>query len=68
MPTVQILEGHRFIEALVKGKVIPENSTKVIIEADAKGLVLIHYTSVGTENLLGVLSAAVEEARVGDAT
>lgn len=68
MPTVEILNGLKFIEALGKGGVIPPNSVKVIIEADAKGFVLIHYTSVATENLLGVFEAAVKEAHIGDAT
>lgn len=62
------VEGHRLIDKLVEAEVIPLGTTKFIIEADARGVVLIHYSAVADERLLGVLPMAFTQARVGNAT
>jgi len=64
MPTKKLLDGHTFIQAMVSKGIIPENSTHVIIDASAMGIVLIHYSAVGTTDLLAIVEAAAEPAKV----
>ena len=70
MPTRKIapLEGYRMIDALVEAGVVPPGSTKVIIEISAPGMVEIHYSAVGEENLLGVLPGVFKPPTIGNAT
>ena len=62
----QILRGSDLGKALVEAGMVPENCSKIIIEIDPAKPVILHYCVYGEEDLLRVVIAEVNKARVED--
>lgn len=64
MTTKRVIGSYELIEKLVAAGVVPENTTRVIIDMDARTPVYIHYTSLGTEDLYRIVGPLAEGATV----
>jgi hypothetical protein len=64
MPITRAFSGRDFVDSMIAAGIVPENCTKVIIEAEYNNLVTIHYSVLADGRLLNVIPALAKDAEV----